>query len=144
MLTRDGVKLLDFGLARLQDRHEQVLTDPTQFARLTDVGTILGTVPYMAPERIEGGTVDARTDLFAGGVVLYEMVAGRRPFVGDRRASLMPTIVATEPHAAVVVAAADTVGPRAADSSWTSPVTQPTCDSRVRRCGYGGGRVRRR
>lgn len=97
MLTRDGVKLLDFGLARLQDRDEQVLTDPTQVARLTDVGTIMGTVPYMAPEQIEGGAVDARTDLFAFGVVLYEMVAGRRPFVGDSRASLMAAIVATEP-----------------------------------------------
>ena len=82
MLTRDSVKLLDFGLAKLKERDEQVLADPTQSARLTEVGTILGTVPYMAPEQIEGREVDARTDLFALGVVLYEMVCGRRPFAG--------------------------------------------------------------
>jgi hypothetical protein len=97
MLTRDGVKLLDFGLARLHDRDEQVLTDPTQFARLTDVGSIIGTVPYMAPEQIEGREVDARTDIFAFGVVFYEMVAGRRPFAGNSRASIMAAIVAAEP-----------------------------------------------
>ena len=66
-------------------------------ARLTDVGTIVGTVPYMAPEQIEGHEVDARTDIFSFGVVLYEMVCGRRPFAGDSRASLMAAIVAAEP-----------------------------------------------
>ena len=68
-------------------------------ARLTDVGTIVGTVPYMAPEQIEGHEVDARTDIFSFGVVLYEMVCGRRPFAGDSRASLMAAIVAAEPPA---------------------------------------------
>ena len=97
MLTPDSVKLLDFGLAKLKERDEQVLTDPTQSARLTEVGTILGTVPYMAPEQIEGREVDARTDLFAVGVVLYEMVCGRRPFTGNSRASVMAAIVTAEP-----------------------------------------------
>ena len=97
MLTRDSVKLLDFGLAKLKERDEQVLADPTQSARLTEVGTILGTVPYMAPEQIEGREVDARTDLFALGVVLYEMVCGRRPFTGNSRASVMAAIVTAEP-----------------------------------------------
>ena len=97
MLTRDSVKLLDFGLAKLKERDEQVPTDATRSARLTDVGTIMGTVPYMAPEQIEGREVDARTDIFAFGVVLYEMVCGRRPFAGDSRASLMAAIVAAEP-----------------------------------------------
>ena len=57
----------------------------------------MGTVPYMAPEQIEGREVDARTDIFSFGVVLYEMVCGRRPFAGDSRASLMAAIVAAEP-----------------------------------------------
>ncbi len=97
MLTRDGVKLLDFGLATLKDRDEQLPADPTQSARLTDAGTIVGTAPYMAPEQIEGRDVDARTDIFAFGIVLYQMVSGRLPFVGDSRASLMAAIVAAEP-----------------------------------------------
>ena len=97
MLTRDSVKLLDFGLAKLKERDEQVPTDATRSARLTEVGTIVGTVPYMAPEQIEGREVDARTDIFSFGVVLYEMVCGRRPFAGDSRASLMAAIVSAEP-----------------------------------------------
>ena len=98
MLTRDSVKLLDFGLAKLKERDEQVPTDATKSA-LTDAGTIVGTVPYMAPEQIEGHEVDARTDIFSFGVVLYEMLCGRRPFAGDSRASLMAAIVAAEPPA---------------------------------------------
>ena len=97
MLTRDSVKLLDFGLAKLKERDEQVPIDATKSARLTEAGTIVGTVPYMAPEQIEGRDVDARTDIFSFGVVLYEMVCGRRPFAGDSRASLMAAIVAAEP-----------------------------------------------
>jgi Tol biopolymer transport system component len=97
MLTRDGVKLLDFGLAKLQERDEQAPIDATMSARLTEAGIIVGTVPYMAPEQIEGRDVDARTDIFAFGVVLYEIVCGRRPFAGDSRASLMAAIVAAEP-----------------------------------------------
>ena len=96
MLTRDGVKLLDFGLAKLTARDEQAPTDATDTA-LTGVGTVVGTVPYMAPEQIEGHEVDARTDVFSFGVVLYEALSGRRPFAGDSRASLMAAIVAAEP-----------------------------------------------
>src|SRR5215213_5958672 len=77
MLTRESVKLLDFGLAKLTQDDEQVLIDPTASLRLTDGGTIMGTVPYMAPEQIEGHEVDARTDIFAFGSVVYEMVCGR-------------------------------------------------------------------
>ena len=97
MLTRDGVKLLDFGLAKLKEGDERVVTNPTQVMRLTDVGTIMGTVPYMTPEQIEGREVDARADIFSFGVVLFEMISGRRPFVGDSRASLMAAIVAAAP-----------------------------------------------
>ena len=99
ILTRDGVKLLDFGLARLKERDEELPLGTTESARLTDAGLIVGTVPYMAPEQIEGRDVDARTDIFAFGVVLFEMFAGRRPFAGDSRASLMAAIVAAEPPA---------------------------------------------
>ena len=98
MLTRDSVKLLDFGLAKLKERDAEAPTDATTSA-LTDAGIIVGTVPYMAPEQIEGHEVDARTDIFSFGVVLYEMVCGRRPFAGDSRASLMAAIVAAEPQA---------------------------------------------
>jgi len=98
MLARDSAKLLDFGLARLRDRDELVPMDATQSGRLTDKDALMGTVPYMAPEQIEGGEVDARTDVFSFGVVLYEMVGGRRPFRGDSRASLMSAIVAAEPE----------------------------------------------
>jgi hypothetical protein len=97
MLTRDGVKLLDFGLAKLKERDEQVPIDATRSERLTEDGAIVGTVPYMAPEQIEGRDVDARTDIFSFGVVLFEMVSGRRPFAGDSRASLMAAIVTAEP-----------------------------------------------
>jgi hypothetical protein len=97
ILTHDGVKLLDFGLARLKEPDEALVTGTTDSARLTDDGVIVGTVPYMAPEQIEGREVDARTDIFSFGIVLFEMIAGRRPFVGDSRASLMAAIVAAEP-----------------------------------------------
>ena len=99
MLTRDSVKLLDFGLAKLKERDEEAPLDATRSERLTEVGSIAGTVPYMAPEQIEGREVDGRTDIFAFGVVLFEMLCGRRPFAGDSRASLMAAIVAAEPPA---------------------------------------------
>jgi eukaryotic-like serine/threonine-protein kinase len=96
MLTRDSVKLLDFGLAKLRERDDQVPDDLTR-TRLTETGTIAGTVPYMAPEQIEGREVDARTDIFAFGIVLHEMLCGQRPFAGESRAALMAAIVAAEP-----------------------------------------------
>ena len=97
MLPRDSVKLLDFGLAKLRERDGQAPANATESAQLTHVNTIAGTVPYMSPEQIEGRDVDARTDIFSFGVVLYEMVCGRRPFAGDSRSSLMAAIVALEP-----------------------------------------------
>ena len=99
MLTRDSVKLLDFGLAKLTERDEEAPADATRSGRLTEVGSIAGTVPYMAPEQIEGREVDGRTDIFSFGVVLFEMLWGRRPFAGPSRASLMAAIVAAEPPA---------------------------------------------
>jgi hypothetical protein len=97
MLTRDSVKLLDFGLAKLKEHGERSTLEATKSERLTELGTIVGTVPYMAPEQIEGRDEDARTDIFAFGIILYEMLCGRRPFAGDSRAVLMAAIVTAEP-----------------------------------------------
>jgi len=100
MLTKTGVKLLDFGLARA------IAADPadgvpsgltTQDRPLTVDGGVVGTLPYMAPEQVEGRPVDARTDIFALGATLYEMAAGRRPFHGANAASLAASILASEP-----------------------------------------------
>ena len=88
MLTRDGrVKVLDFGLAKLAAPDSDV--DATQAATiaapLSTAGQVMGTVPYMAPEQVRGEAVDSRTDLFALGIVLYELATGRRPFEGATR-----------------------------------------------------------
>jgi tRNA A-37 threonylcarbamoyl transferase component Bud32/Tol biopolymer transport system component len=99
MLAGGGVKLLDFGLAKLRDlEREETVERSTQSLELTEQGTVLGTIPYMAPEQVEGGDADARTDIFALGVILYEMSAGRPPFEGRSRASLMAAILTHEPQ----------------------------------------------
>lgn len=98
MLTSAGVKLLDFGLAKLRDlEREETVERSTQSLDLTEQGTVLGTIPYMAPEQVEGRDSDARTDIFALGVILYEMCAGRPPFEERTRASLMVAILTKEP-----------------------------------------------
>jgi eukaryotic-like serine/threonine-protein kinase len=98
MLTAGGVKLLDFGLAKLRDgEYEDVAHKPTKCVHLTDQGTVLGTLPYMAPEQVEGRPADARSDTFALGVVLYEMITGRAPFQGTSQASLAAAILTYEP-----------------------------------------------
>ena len=97
MLTNSGAKLLDFGLAKLREREYDSDLQPTQSLSLTDFGSVLGTLPYMAPEQIEGHEVDARADIFSLGVVLYEMIAGRRPFAGETRGTLIAAIVGTTP-----------------------------------------------
>jgi len=86
----DGlVKLLDFGIARLEERKSQDLS-------LTRPGLIIGTVPYMAPERLKDKPLDRRSDIFAAGVVLYQLVSGELPFSGDE-VVLMQKIL-NEPH----------------------------------------------
>ena len=87
MLTKSGTKLLDFGLAKLKGDAAEVspLSQmPTQdpSAPLTAEGTIIGTLQYMAPEQLEGKEADARTDIFAFGAVVYEMVTGKKAFWG--------------------------------------------------------------
>ncbi len=98
MLTRDGrVKMLDFGLARFQPDAEVAsgADDPTQ--ALTRVGMTLGTVPYMSPEQARGDEIDHRSDIFSLGVVLYEAMAGRRPFEGDSSLELLTAILRDDP-----------------------------------------------
>jgi non-specific serine/threonine protein kinase len=91
-LTPHGVKLLDFGLTC----GLQMVGDET-FARLTVPGTVVGTPQYAAPEQLRGQAVDGRTDLFAAGVVLYEMLAGKPPFGGDSAVEVFHAIVYEQP-----------------------------------------------
>ena len=100
-ITRGGAKLLDFGLATISQPAEPLLTGSGSKTvaqqPLTGEGTIVGTYQYMAPEQIEGEQADARTDIFAFGAVLYEMLTGRRAFDGKSRASIIAAILASEP-----------------------------------------------
>ncbi len=91
------VKVMDFGLAKLQAAGE--LSDSSELATeaLTGVGTIVGTVPYMSPEQVEGKIVDHRTDIFSLGVLLYEMATGERPFQGESSVGLMSSILRDAP-----------------------------------------------
>lgn len=114
MITKSGAKLLDFGLARMaavavvnthsHDTPTAALHDDADAANvtahkpLTAEGTILGTFQYMAPEQLEGLDADARTDIFALGAVLYEMLTGKRAFDGKTRTSLIAAIVGGEPR----------------------------------------------
>jgi serine/threonine protein kinase len=96
MLATSGAKLLDFGLAKLAGRGEPPTT-PTNTAPLTGQGVIPGTVEYMAPEQLEGKAADARTDMWALGALVYEMVTGQRPFEGTSTAGLVTAILEHEP-----------------------------------------------
>jgi tetratricopeptide (TPR) repeat protein len=121
MLTPTGVKLLDFGLAKLKAAVTDVLASRstlTTAAPEETSGALVGTVPYMAPEQLEGKPVDARTDVFALGCVLYEMLTGRRAFEGASSASVITAILTTDP---VPVSA-------------LQPVTPPLLDRLVRTC----------
>jgi serine/threonine protein kinase/roadblock/LC7 domain-containing protein len=95
MLTATGVKLLDFGLAASESA--AVFEARTDTISLTAEGTFVGTVQYAAPEQLEGKAVDARTDLFAFGAVLYEMLSGRRAFAGESAASVIAAILSHDP-----------------------------------------------
>ncbi|HEX9285799.1 MAG TPA: protein kinase, partial [Thermoanaerobaculia bacterium] len=120
MLTKSGVKLLDFGLAKAVAPAPQpsTLTSlPTQL-NLTQEGTILGTFQYMAPEQLEGKDADARTDIFAFGCVLYEMATGKKAFAGTSQASLIGAILHTDPP----------------PISTVQPMSPPALDHIVKKC----------
>ena len=122
MLTKTGTKLLDFGLAKLKQEAAPAnvpLSDlPTAKDPLTAWGSILGTLQYMAPEQLEGKEVDARTDIFAFGAVVYEMATGKKAFEGKSQASLIAKILDTDPPS----------------MSSLQPMTPPALDRVVKKC----------
>ena len=123
MLTKTGAKLLDFGLAKLTGHGEQPAgrapgVGADAVGALTGEGRILGTLQYMAPEQVEGQPADARTDLWALGAILYEMVAGQRAFAGTSTATLIAAIMSAEPPALAT----------------RQPLTPPSVERLVRRC----------
>jgi hypothetical protein len=119
MLAKGGIKLLDFGVARIMAGSITSETvSGTTSATLTADGTRLGTAPYMAPEQVEGRDADARSDLFAFGAVVYEMVTGQRAFAGESQASVVAAILERDPP------------PLAA----TQPLAPPLLDRIARKC----------
>ena len=122
MLMKTGSKLLDFGLAKL--RGPVAPLSMSGVSRLTTQtpdtaqGTILGTIQYMAPEQVEGKEADARSDIWALGTVIYEMVTGTRPFQGDTPASIVGAILKDEPS----------------PMSHVQPLAPPLLDHIVTRC----------
>ena len=118
MLTRSGAKLLDFGLAKSTEPIVQHADGRTMTRALTAEGTIVGTFHYMPPEQVEGREADARSDIFAFGATLYEMLTGRRAFAGDTGAKVIAAILAGEPP----------------PISEQRPATPPALDRLVRTC----------
>jgi serine/threonine protein kinase len=111
MLTKGGAKLMDFGLAKSAAAGvsagsssapllsaAQTMSQASPVSPLTTAGTMIGTIQYMSPEQIEGKEADARSDLFALGAVLYEMVTGARPFEGKSQISVASAILEKEPE----------------------------------------------
>lgn len=118
MLTRSGAKLLDFGLARLRAPAPVDRSSAVAQSSHTTPGLIVGTVQYMSPEQLEGADVDARTDVFAFGAVLYEMVIGRKAFQGETPASAISSIMSAQPP----------------PISGIEPLAPPALDRLVRKC----------
>jgi serine/threonine-protein kinase len=118
-LTRDGrIKILDFGLAKLKLPEQDLSTETPTATLETKAGQLLGTVAYMAPEQVQGKEADQRSDLFALGVVLYEMLTGHRPFGGSTTVETAAAILKEDPEAISV----------------TSPGVPPTLAGVVSKC----------
>ncbi len=98
LVNKSGVKVLDFGLAKLTREPQAGGSDETHHLTLTEQGVVIGTPRYMAPEQVEGKQADARTDVFAFGLVLYEVLAGKPAFEGQSQTALMAAILAKEPE----------------------------------------------
>jgi eukaryotic-like serine/threonine-protein kinase len=96
LVNASGVKLLDFGIAQIQSTSESA-DDATRTIGDTRAGTILGTAAYMSPEQVEAKPVDARSDIFCFGALLYEMLSGRRAFHGDSAIGMMAAVLHKEP-----------------------------------------------
>jgi serine/threonine-protein kinase len=121
MLTRTGAKLLDFGLAKaapLPAAGANLTAEVTRATPLTQEGVVAGTFPYMSPEQVEGKEVDARSDIFSFGSVLYEMATGRRAFSGSSQISVASAILEREPE----------------PISALRPLTPPTLDHAIHIC----------
>jgi len=122
MITKTGAKLLDFGLAKLLGSDPAIASSltslPTERHAITDEGTILGTFQYMAPEQLEGKEADTRTDIFAFGAVVYEMATGKKAFTGKSQASLISSIMTSDPPAITSL----------------QPMTPPALDRVVKKC----------
>ncbi len=122
MLTKSGAKLMDFGLAKPQASVMSAVSgsgiEVTVSKPLTAEGSIVGTFQYMAPEQLEGGQSDARSDIFGLGAVLYEMATGRRAFEGKSRISVVAAILEKEPEPISTIA----------------PMTPPALEDVVRTC----------
>jgi eukaryotic-like serine/threonine-protein kinase len=100
MITRNGAKVLDFGLAKLSSERpsaESAANIETVTEPITRAGAVLGTLYYMAPEQVEGKESDERSDIFSFGVVFYEMITGQRPFTGDTQAAVLASMLKDQP-----------------------------------------------
>jgi eukaryotic-like serine/threonine-protein kinase len=97
-ITQSGqAKILDFGLARLYEQDASSSNLPTSDFLATQEGAVLGTIAYLSPEQAQGQPADARSDIFSFGLVLYEMLSGRKAFAGDSNFAIMNAIVKSEP-----------------------------------------------
>ncbi len=97
-VTKDGrLKILDFGLAKLTQPENTANTSMATVSHGTEAGVVMGTAGYMSPEQVRGTAVDARSDIFSFGAILYEMLAGKRAFHGDTPADTMSSILREDP-----------------------------------------------